>query len=87
MHISISEAKGKLTELVRRAEAGEEVVLTRHGHIAVRLTPVAAREATPDQRKRRRMLLQALHGSGKGEFGPDAARAADFLYDDFGLPA
>jgi hypothetical protein len=33
------------------------------------------------------MLLQALHGSGKGDFGPDAARAADFLYDDFGVPA
>ena len=31
MRISVSEAKGQLTELVRRAEAGEEVVLTRHG--------------------------------------------------------
>jgi len=87
MHIPISEAKGKLTELVRRAEAGEEIILTRHGHLAVRLAPVLAKEMSQDQRKRRRMLLQALHGSGKGDFGPDAARAADFLYDDFGVPA
>ena len=31
MRISVSEAKAQLTELVRRAESGEEVVLTRHG--------------------------------------------------------
>ena len=37
MKISVSEAKGQLTELVRRAEAGDEVILTRHGHPAVRL--------------------------------------------------
>ncbi len=29
MRISVSEAKGQLTELVRRAEAGDEVILTR----------------------------------------------------------
>ena len=40
MQISITEAKGHLTELVRRAEAGDEVVLTRHGKAAVRLVPV-----------------------------------------------
>ena len=31
MKISVTEAKGQLTELVRRAEAGEEIILTRHG--------------------------------------------------------
>jgi prevent-host-death family protein len=40
MRVSIIEAKEKLSELVRRAEAGEEVILTRHGQAAVRLTPV-----------------------------------------------
>ncbi len=29
MRISVTEAKGQLTELVRRAEAGDEVILTR----------------------------------------------------------
>jgi hypothetical protein len=28
--ISVSKAEGQLTELVRRAEAGDEVVLARH---------------------------------------------------------
>ncbi len=37
MNVSITEAKAKLSELVRRAEAGEEIVLTRHGKIAARL--------------------------------------------------
>lgn len=35
MRISVTEAKGQLTELVSRAEAGEEVVLTRHDKATV----------------------------------------------------
>lgn len=84
MRISVTEAKGQLTELVRRAEAGDEVVLTRHGHAAVRLVPV---KAVPD-RKSRRALLEAARVSGgsKATAGPDAARSQDFLYGDDGLP-
>ena len=36
MEISVTDAKGQLTELVRRAEAGDEIILTRHGKAAVR---------------------------------------------------
>ncbi|WP_247410834.1 type II toxin-antitoxin system prevent-host-death family antitoxin, partial [Bradyrhizobium sp. 23] len=32
MRVSVTDAKGQLTDLVRRAEAGDEVILTRHGH-------------------------------------------------------
>ncbi len=46
MNVPISEAKAPLTDLVRRAEAGDEVVLTRHGRPVVRLAPVGARPAT-----------------------------------------
>jgi len=45
MNVPISEAKARLTDLVRRAEAGDEVVLTRHGRPVVRLSPVAGRKA------------------------------------------
>lgn len=41
MRVSVSDAKGQLTELVRRAEAGDEVILTRRGYDAVRLVAVA----------------------------------------------
>jgi prevent-host-death family protein len=51
MNVPISEAKAHLTDLVRRAEAGDEIVLTRHGHPVVRLTPVPARPATGQERK------------------------------------
>ena len=84
MRISVTEAKGQLTELVRRAEAGDEVVLTRHGQEAVRLVPV--RPAT--DRAARRTLLEAVRQSGRARAmaGPSAARSQDFLYDDDGMP-
>lgn len=83
MQISLTDAKAKLTDLVRRAEAGDEVILTRHGQPAVRLVPIARKPSVAE----REALLDALHGAGKGDFGPDAAHAADWLYDDNGLPA
>jgi prevent-host-death family protein len=38
-HVPIAEAKAKLAALVNRAEAGEEIVLTRHGRPAAKLVP------------------------------------------------
>ena len=83
MQISLTDAKARLTDLVRRAEAGDEVILTRHGQPAARIVPVARKP----RRKDRERLLDALQGAGKKDFGSDAARAADWLYDDDGLPA
>jgi prevent-host-death family protein len=40
MRISVKEAEGQLTELVRLANQGEEIVLTQDGQPAVRLEPV-----------------------------------------------
>ena len=84
MQVSVTAAKGQLTELVRRAEAGDEVILTRHGQAAVRLVPI---KTAPD-RKSRRALLEAVRASAatKAAAGPDAARSQDFLYGDDGLP-
>lgn len=83
MKISVTEAKAQLTELVRRAEAGDEVILTRHGHPAVRLVPVDERVS----RERRRALLNEWRAAGAAATeGPDAARSQDFLYDENGLP-
>jgi prevent-host-death family protein len=84
MRISVTDAKGQLTDLVRRAEAGDEIILTRHGQPAVRLVPVKV----VLKRKARRRLLEAVKASGmaKADAGPSAARSQDFLYDDDGLP-
>jgi prevent-host-death family protein len=84
MQISVTDAKAQLTELVRRAEAGEEIVLTRHGQPAVRLTPIL----TARDRKSRRAVLEAVRRSAHSKAAPgaSAARSQDFLYGAGGLP-
>jgi prevent-host-death family protein len=84
MHISVTDAKAQLTDLVRRAQAGDEVVLTRHGQPAARIVPV---RMAPDA-KAKEQAIRAVQASAalKITAGPDAARSQDFLYDDDGLP-
>ena len=84
MEISVTDAKAQLTELVRRAEAGDDVVLTRHGQPTVRLVPVKRRRLSPQERM---ALLEELRAaSANATPGPSAARSQDFLYDEDGLP-
>jgi prevent-host-death family protein len=84
MRVAVTSAKGQLTELIRRAEAGEELVLTHHGRAVVRLVPVEASIAPAA----RRTLLEAVRASGaaKARSGESAARSQDFLYGADGLP-
>ncbi|WIJ25901.1 type II toxin-antitoxin system Phd/YefM family antitoxin [Devosia sp. RR2S18] len=85
MKIPVSEAKGQLTDLVRRAEAGEEVILTRHGNSVARLVP-SAPAATPRGRRQLMEMVRAA-AAAKRRPGPTAARSQDFLYgDDDGMP-
>ena len=89
MQTSVTEAKGQLTELVRRAEAGDEVVLTRHGQATVKLVPVRRR---PDADARRAVIARVRAAAagkrtaGKRTAGAGAVRSQDFLYDGDGLP-
>lgn len=39
MNIGIAEAKAKLSELIERAQKGEEIIIERHGKPIARLTP------------------------------------------------
>ena len=84
MRVAVTNAKGHLTELIRRAEAGEEVVLTRHGRAVARLVPVEAAVAPAERRK----LLEAVRASGaaRARPGESAARSQDFLFGPDGLP-
>ena len=85
MRVSVSDAKGQLTELVRRAEAGDEVILTRRGHEIVRLVAIAAAPG----RKGRRALMEKARSAAAAKVlsGPTAARSQDDLYGDDGMPA
>jgi len=84
MQLAITDAKARLTDLVRRAEAGEEVVLTRHGHAVVRLVAMHAKPSA----KNRAKLIDAVRAQAEAKAiaGASAARSQDFLYDDEGLP-
>lgn len=85
MRVSVSDAKGQLTDLVRRAEAGDEVILTRRGHEIVRLVAIAA---APGRDGRRALMERARKvGAAKAVPGPTAARSQDDLYGDDGMPA
>jgi prevent-host-death family protein len=80
MNIPITEAKAQLTELVRRAEGGETVVLTRHGKPAVRLVP--AEEPTP--RKLDRALIDEITRQAVAKMKPGPWD--EDMYDEGGLP-
>lgn len=84
MRISVTKAKGQLAELVRRVEAGQEILITRHGRAAAELVPVRRRL---DVAARRAVIarIQAA-AADKRTAGVSAARSQDFLYDDCGLP-
>lgn len=90
MQVSLSEAKARLTELVRRAEAGEQIVLARHGRPVADIVARETKLAPEEVRARRLRAFDAFRGIAKGRpewEGVTAENAADFLYDEDGLPA
>ncbi len=85
MKVSVEEAEGQLADLVRRAETGEEVILTHQGRAAVRLAPVRAPQSVAERER----IIMAAREAGRARItpGPSAARSQDFLYDEDGLPS
>ena len=81
MNISVTEAKAQLTELVRRAENGESIVLTRHGKPAVRLVPAEVPQRLP--RKLDRALVDEITRQAVAKMKPGDW---DDMYDEAGLP-
>lgn len=61
--VPVKEAKAKLTELLRAAEAGERIVLTRHGKPVADLVPHVEPKPTS--------LLERVHAWHKANPGPD----------------
>jgi prevent-host-death family protein len=82
MRVAVSEAKARLTDLLRRAEAGEDITLTRRGEDVARIVPVVR---APTQAARFAAIDRAV-AMARATPGPSAARSQDFLYDDDGLP-
>jgi prevent-host-death family protein len=74
--VGMHEAKTHLSQLVERALAGEEIIVTRRGKPAVRLAPV---EAADD----RAALLDCM--AGEIEIGEDFDTLPDDIAEAFGM--
>lgn len=61
--IGLFEAKTHLSELVARAEAGDEVIITRHNKPVAKLVPIG--EVSPAVLKRRARASRALQAIGR----------------------
>lgn len=60
--VALFDAKNRLSELINRVEAGEEIAITRRGKIVARLVPPAPDKAD----KRARDAIAALKASREG---------------------
>jgi prevent-host-death family protein len=70
-HVAIAEAKDRLSELVAAAEAGEEIVITRHGKPAARLV-----HTVEQNRAEKRRILEEVARIGRenlARYGPTTA--------------
>lgn len=61
--IGLFEAKTHLSELVARAERGEEVVITRHNKPVAKLVPI--NEVSPELVARRRQIAAEMQAIGR----------------------
>jgi prevent-host-death family protein len=73
--VGMHEAKTKLSHLVERAEAGEEIIIARNGKPVARLVPVSSANA-----------LASVHGALRGRIvlADDFDDLPDDIADAFG---
>jgi prevent-host-death family protein len=73
--VGMHEAKTKLSQLVERAEGGEEIIIARNGTPVARLVPVASTNT-----------LAAVHGAlrGRVHFAEDFDELPDDIAEAFG---
>jgi antitoxin (DNA-binding transcriptional repressor) of toxin-antitoxin stability system len=89
MDVPVTGTDPALADLVRRVEAGEEVMLTRDGMPVAQVVavPVPRPASTPEERGAALDRFQAKVRALNLPPGPPAVRCSDFLYDENGLPA
>ena len=58
LNVPLAEAKNRLSELIQRAEGGEDIAITRRGKPTVRLVPIT--ETVPDRQTEVAEIFQRL---------------------------
>lgn len=61
--VGLFEAKTHLSELIARAERGEEVIITRHNKPVAKLVPIS--EVSPELVARRRQIAAEMQAIGR----------------------
>ncbi len=77
MNVGIYEAKSKLSQLVEKAEAGEEVILTRWGRPVAKIVSVA-----PARKRDRAVLLREIHALARRVKLPKKLPIREILAED-----
>jgi prevent-host-death family protein len=62
--VGLFEAKTHLSELIARAERGEEVIITRHNKPVAKLVPITS-EISPELYRKRLQILDELQAVGR----------------------
>lgn len=60
MQVNVFEAKNRLSQLIKAAQAGEDVVIANRGEPVVRLVPAGAKPAAMENSARAREILDWL---------------------------
>ena len=77
MTATLRETKAKLSEMVRLASQGEEVVITVHGKEVAKLVPVPSRERRVDREKWLKRLATLRKKTWTGRYGKTAQEIQD----------
>lgn len=77
MTTTLREANARLSEMVKRASRGEEVVITVHGKETAKLMPVPKRERQIDREKWLRQLDRLRVKNWTGRYGKSAQEIQD----------
>jgi len=67
----VADAKARFSELLARAEAGETIVIRRHGRPVAKLVPARKRASTPEERLKAWEAWEAYRDAHNITLGPD----------------
>ncbi|HEX8262298.1 MAG TPA: type II toxin-antitoxin system prevent-host-death family antitoxin [Allosphingosinicella sp.] len=67
----VADAKARFSELLARAEAGETIVISRHGRPVAKMVSAGKRELTPDERVKSWQAWVAYRRKHNITLGPD----------------
>jgi prevent-host-death family protein len=82
MQVNILEAKNRLSQLIRSAQAGEEVVIANRGKPVVRLVPAGKASAAAAERGKGRAIIDWLSTNPLPDYARRSAEEIDASIED-----